>query len=350
MWPHSSWVAGLLGEGHAVRAGEVSDTVLIVDMFPVAKESQQEDRVSIQIPGDLQWVADFVGEPWPKGDEDAMYRIGSAWDNGSEQWSALIPDLNRIASLIGPSRNGGSSTMTVLQGQTAAAFDQRFKLLFDGDASAAKLVTAMGALGGLAKGTGKSIEKGKLQVLSSYAIAAFEIWYAEAQTAATLGESDAVELPIIRESTIAAIRRIVKARMDDILADLAKTMSETDVEKIVKKSLVKTGEGVGQNLFMQAVQIAQGHQGGINLGETEKVVLANATGGAAQGAVGVLGKRVLKNVPMNPILQGGLVSYVGAVTKQVVGSVAAHKPMDAVSLLGSPIKSGITGAIRGKKR
>lgn len=292
--------------------------------------------MGIQIPGYLQWVAYLVGSQWPKGDEDAMYRIGNHWHNSSEQISALIPELNRIRS----------SRAAVLQGETAEAVDQQFKLLLDGDTSVDKLATAMGALGDLAAGTGKNIERTKLQILTSLAIAAFEISWALAQTAATLGASDA-EILLVEESTIAAIRQAVTELMSDIMVDLGKAMTKTTVSRIVKKSLVKMAEGVGQDLFVQAVQDADGHQVGINWEETEKVALGSATGGAAQGAVSILGKGVLKGVSMNPYVQGGLVGYSSGVVKQVVGSLAEGKSIDPVSLLGSPIKSGITGAIRG---
>jgi hypothetical protein len=292
--------------------------------------------MSIQIPGYLQWVAYLVGSQWPKGDEDAMYRIGSAWHNSSEQISALIPELNRIRS----------STTMVLTGQTAEAADQQFKLLSDGNASVEKLAAAMGALGDLASATGKNIEHTKLQILTSLAIAAFEISWALAQTAATLGASEA-EIPVIEESTIAAIRQAATELMKDIMVDLGETMTKTTVSRIVKKSLVKTAEGVGQDLFIQAVQAANGHQVGINWEETAEVALADATGGAAQGAVSVYGKRVLKSVSMNSYVQGELVGYSSGVVKQVVGSVATGKPIDPISLLGSPIKSAITGGIRG---
>jgi hypothetical protein len=294
--------------------------------------------MSIQIPGYLQWVAYLVGSQWPQGDEDAMYRIGSDWNNSSEQVSALIPELNRIHS----------STMTVLQGQTAGAADQQFKLLFVGNASVDKLATAMGALGDLAAATGKNIERTKLQILASLVIAAFEISWALAQTAATLGASvvSDVEILLIEESAIAAIRRTLTELMGDIMVDLGETMAKTTVSKIVKKSLAKVAEGVSEDLFVQAVQDANGHQVGINWGETAKIALVDAAGGAAQGAVSVLGKRVLKGVSMNPYLQGELVGYSSGVVKQVVGSVAEGKPIDPVSLLGAPIKSAITGGIR----
>ena len=35
--------------------------------------------MTLQIPRLLQWVSYLVGSQWPKGDEDAMFRIGSDW-------------------------------------------------------------------------------------------------------------------------------------------------------------------------------------------------------------------------------------------------------------------------------
>jgi len=292
--------------------------------------------MSIQIPGYLQWVAYLVGSQWPDVDEDAMERIGGDWHNSREQMSALIPELNRICS----------STMTVMQGQTAVAADRQFKLLFDGDASMDKLVSALGALGDLAASTGKRVEYAKLQILTSLAIAAFEISWAMAQTSATLGASSA-EILIIERCTLATVRRVVAELMKDILVDLSEAMTKTTVHRIVKKSVVKTAEGVGQDLFIQGAQGANRHQVGINWAQTEKVAQANATGGAAQGAVSILGKGMSQSVSMNPYLEGGLVGYGSGVAKQVVGSAATDKPIDPVSLFGSPIKSAITGGIRG---
>lgn len=286
--------------------------------------------MSIQIPAELHDVAYLVGKRWPQGDEDGVYEIGQVLQKFSEQLSALIPALNRIRA----------RTLAVLRGQTATAADSQFKLLFDGNASVDKLATAMGALGDLAESTGRSIEHTKLSIVTSLAIAAFEIAWARAQTAATFGASEA-EIPIIETSTIAAIRRAVTRHMDEIMVKSAKTMTKTNVRRIAKKSLVKTGEGVGQELFIEAVQ------GDLNWAQAKKVALSNATGGAAQGAVSVVGKSMLKGVSMSPVLQGELISYGSGVAKQVVGSVATSEKIDPVSLLGGPIKSAVTGGIRG---
>ncbi|MFV8265661.1 YbaB/EbfC family nucleoid-associated protein [Mycolicibacterium peregrinum] len=188
--------------------------------------------MTLQIPGPLQWVSYLVGSQWPKGDEDAMYRIGGEWGNRAEQLRELIPELNRMRA----------GTSAVLQGVTAGAADKQFALLFDGDATVDKLAEAMAALGELAESTGKNIEYTKLQILTSLAIAAFEISWAMAQTSVTFGAS-AAQIPIIEETTSAAIHRMVSVALKDLMTDLGKAMTKTTVHRIIKKSGVEAIRG-----------------------------------------------------------------------------------------------------------
>jgi hypothetical protein len=287
--------------------------------------------VSIQIPGSLQWVSYLVGSQWPKGDEDAMFRIGDDWRTHGDEMTALIPDLNRMRA----------STMSALQGITAGAADNQFKLLFDGEASVDKLAKAMAALGDLADGTGKNIEYTKLQILTCLAIAAFEISWALAQTSVTFGAS-AAEIPVIEGATSAAIRQTVSTLLRQIMSDLGKAMTKTTVQRIVKKAGVETAEAVGQDLFIQSVQQAKGHQSGFDWNAAGKVALANAAGGAAQGAVGTYGRRVLGDSWLN----GAVVGYTSGMAKKVAGSLATGNQVDIVSVLGSA-STAATGSIRG---
>jgi hypothetical protein len=287
--------------------------------------------VSLQIPGALQWVSYLVGSEWPKGDEDAMFRIGDDWRTQAVHMTGLIPELNRMRS----------ATMLALQGVTAGAADEQFKLLFDGDASVDKLANAMTALGDLADGTGKNIEYTKLQILTSLAIAAFEISWAIAQTSVTFGAS-AAQIPLIEASTSAAIRQAVSMLLRDIMSDLGTAMTKTTVQRILKKAGVEMAEAVGQDLFIQSVQRANGHQKGIDWNAVGQVALANAAGGAAQGTVSLYGRRVLGD----SWAKGAVVGYASGMAKKVVGSLATGQPIDIVSVLGSA-STAATGAIRG---
>jgi hypothetical protein len=287
--------------------------------------------VTIQIPGYLQWVSYLVGSEWPKGDEDAMFRIGSQWHTRADEMTALIPDLNRVRS----------STMSVLEGQTALAADAQFKLLFDGDATVDKLAKAMVACGDLAQGTGKNVEYTKLQILTSLAIAAFEISWALAQTSVTFGAS-AAQIPVIEGCTSAAIRQTVSMLLRRITSDLGTAMTKTMVHRIVKKAGVEAAEAVGQDLFIQSVQQANGHQRGFDLNQVAMVAASNAAGGAAQGTVSLVGRRALGDSWVN----GAVVGYTSGMAKKVAGSLATGKEIDVVSVLGSA-STAATGAIRG---
>jgi hypothetical protein len=287
--------------------------------------------LSIQIPDSLQWVSYLVGSQWPKGDEDAMYRIGSDWGTHAEEMDALIPDLNRMRG----------RTMSALQGVTAGAADVQFKQLFDGEASVDKLAKAMAALGDLAEGTGKNVEYTKLQILTSLAIAAFEISWALAQTSVTFGAS-AAQIPIIEGCTSAAIRQSVSMLLRRIISDLGTAMTKTTVHRIIKKAGVETAEALGQDLFIQSVQQANARQNGFDWNQAGLVAASNAAGGAAQGTVSLCGRRVLGD----SWVKGAVVGYTSGVAKKVAGSLATGKEIDIVSVLGSA-STAATGSIRG---
>jgi hypothetical protein len=288
--------------------------------------------MTLQIPPALAWVSYLVGSQWPKGDEDAMFRIGDDWQASALDMTGLIPELNRMRS----------STMTALQGVTAGEADEQFRLLFDGDASVEKLAAAMIALGDLVRGTGKNIEYTKLQILTSLAIAAFEISWALAQTSVTAGAS-AAQIPVIEGTTSAAIRQVFSMLLRQIMTDLGGAMRSTMVHRIVKKAGVETMEGVGQELFIQSVQQANGHQQGYDMNRVGVVAAANAAGGAAQGTVSDVGRRVLGD----STLKGAVVGYGAGMAKKVAGSLATDQPIDPVAVLGSA-GTAATGAVRGR--
>ena len=288
--------------------------------------------MTLQIPGYLHWVSYLVGSQWPKGDEDAMFRIGSDWRTSAEDMTELIPELNRMRA----------TTMAALQGVTAGEADDQFKLLFDGDASVDKLAAAMAALGDLADGTGRTIEYTKLQILTSLAIAAFEISWALAQTSVTFGAS-AAQIPVIEMTTSAVIRQAVSMSLRQIMSDLGGAMTKTMVHRIVKKAGVEMAEAVGQNLVIQGIQQANGHQKGLDWQQVGVVAVSNGVGGAAQGSVTIFGQRALGD----STLKGAVVGYGAGMAKKVTGALATGQPIDIVSVLGSA-PTAATGAVRGR--
>ncbi|MCV7283251.1 hypothetical protein H7J88_26800 [Mycolicibacterium flavescens] len=288
--------------------------------------------MTIEIPAALQWVSYLVGSQWPQGDEDAMYRIGEAWHTAAQDIAVLVPDLDVARK----------RTMTALHGLTADVAQDEFAMLFDGDASVEALAEAMAALGDLAEQTGKNIEYTKLRILTSLAIAAAEIAWALAQTSVTAGAS-AAQIPIIQGCTAAAIRQAVAMLLRDIVSGLGSALRKTMVHRIVKKSGVETTEAVGQELFIQSIQRANGRQDTFDWNKVGRVASANAAGGAAQGTVSDVGRRLLGD----STLKGAVVGYGAGMAKYATGAMATGQPVDTVAMLGAA-STAATGAVRGR--
>jgi hypothetical protein len=119
-------------------------------------------------------------------------------------------------------------------------------------------------------------------------------------------------------------------------------MTRTTVHRIVKKAGVEMAEAVGQDLFIQSVQRANGHQHGFDWNRTGLVAVSNAAGGAAQGTVSLYGRRALGDSWVN----GAVVGYTSGMAKKAVGSLATRQQVDIVSVLGSA-STAATGSIRG---
>lgn len=287
--------------------------------------------MSIEIPDSLQWVSYLVGSQWPTGDEDAMYRIGNEWRARAEDMTALIPELQRMRA----------STCSALQGLTAGAADEQFSLLFDGDASVEKLAKAMAALGDLAEHTGENLEYAKLRILTSLAIAAYEIWWALAQTSVTSGAS-AAAIPVIEGCARSAIRQIASMLRREVMTDLGEAMTRTTVHRIIKKSGVEMTEGFVQELYVQSILQAKALQEGFDWQRAGLVAVRDSVGGAAQSAVALVGQTTLGN----SMAKGAVIGYGAGMAKKVAGALATGQPIDLVSLLGSG-PSAATGAVRG---
>jgi hypothetical protein len=115
------------------------------------------------------------------------------------------------------------------------------------------------------------------------------------------------------------------------------------VQRIVKKAGVEMTEAVGQDLFIQSIQRANGHQQGIDWQQVGAVAKANAVGGAAQGTVSLVGRNLLGD----SMLKGAAVGYSSGMAKKVAGSLATGQDIDIVSVLGSA-STAATGAVRGR--
>ena len=191
-------------------------------------------------------------------------------------------------------------------------------------------------------GTGKNIEYTKLQILTSLAIAAFEISWALAQTSVTLVRPRP-RSPSSKGRTSAAIRQAVSMLLRQIMSDLGGAMTKTMVHRIVKKAGVEMAEARRSEPVHPERPAGERPPKGLGLNRVGVVAASNAAGGAAQGTVSDIGRRVLGD----STLKGAVVGYGAGMAKKVAGSLATGQPIDIVSVLGSA-RTAATGAVRGR--
>ena len=310
--------------------------------------------MGIEIPGYLQWVSYLVGSEWPQGDEDGMWRIGEHWHNSSTGLTALIPDLNEVRA----------ETMAVLAGQTAAAADEQFKMLFDGDYSVDKLASAMSALGELADKTGTAIEYTKISILFSLGKAAIEIMYAYATASETWGASLA-EIPIVEAFTRYSVRQAIMNLLKQIFGQLDKALQKTVVKVLLREGLEKTEWAVVKELTVQGIQMANGHRNGLDWSKFAKNVGVGFIGGAVNQLTKDALKDLLKLTTQRVVtdtgelgfrevddriegaIKGAVTGYAGGTVASAAGTLATGGQLDPKTLFTSGIASAIKGGTQG---
>jgi glycerophosphoryl diester phosphodiesterase len=284
--------------------------------------------VDIEIPSWLQWLAYLAGSQWPTGSETGMWRIAGYWRSAAGELEALIPDLQRVRS----------ETQTVLTGDTAAAAEQQFAMLFDGDYSVPKLVEAMRAIGDLADNLGTEIQYTKLQIITTLAIAAASIYWAIANADWTFGGSLA-EIPIAEEVAEQSIGQLVKMTLARIESFLASKLGSTLVPRLLVEGAVSAGIGAGQEVTIEGLQVLEGHRDGIDVGQVLDSAFTMGVAGVTGGLVGhgvgeFLGKD--GSIPIR-VVKGAVTGLSSAEAANVAATLAGGGDLGAATFLGGAI-------------
>jgi hypothetical protein len=311
-------------------------------------------RVSIEIPSYLQWVSYLVGSEWPQGDEDGMWRIGEHWQNSSTEMMALIPDLKAVRA----------QTMAVLVGETAAAAEEQFNMLFDGDYAIEKLARAMSALGELSDKTGTAIEYAKISILFSLGKAAAEILYAYATADATWGAS-LDTIPITEAFTRYSIRQAIMNLLKQIFGQLDDALKKTLVKELLREGIEDVEWAVLKESTVQGIQLANGHRKEFDWSKFAKSAGVAFIGGAVnhgtkdflkdvlklttQRVVTAEGKLAFREVhdPIEGAISGALTGYAGGTAASAAGTLASGGKLEPATLFTSGISSAVKGAASG---
>ncbi|BEK87020.1 hypothetical protein [Nocardia seriolae] len=255
--------------------------------------------MSIDIPGELQWLGWVAGSAWPQGDEDAMWGIAADWGAAARQLRDLLPELEAAKKATVAAYPWGDGLDAMV-----AALDK----LDSGPQSIEALADILDQVAEAADGLGTEIEYTKIMMLSALAMLAVEIALAwlfpptapAEEAAATVATRIAVR--ILGERAVSAIARYA-GKLG--IAALARFLA--------KHVAMSTVLGAGQDLAIQGLQIAEGHRKGM---DWERVGMTALTAAAA-GAV-------------------------GGPTAELLGKAATHLPF-----AGNPFGNAVRGALVG---
>lgn len=310
--------------------------------------------MGIEIPGYLQWVSYLAGEKWPEGDETAMRRIGDAWTSHAGQLRDIIPELEALTQDV----------KDVIVGESAQAIEDEFVKMFSGDYAVAKLADGMEGLGKLADATALQIEYSKYSIIGTLAVAAAEIIWAVASSWATGGGSLGL-IPIAQAIARLAIALTQRELRQLIMRRLAQSLTTSAIRQLVshsggriaiaavKEAIQETAQGVGQELAVQGLQIAQGNRDGYDrsqLGATTwQSALGGALGGGTHATFGATTNRMFGEAATRAdgAIRGGVGGYLSGLVGNGGTMLAAGGEFSAAGFFGGAATSGISSGIHG---
>ncbi len=310
--------------------------------------------MTIAIPHSLQWVSELVGAQWIDADEDGLSHLGRLWHDFSRLLAGLIPDLEEVRV----------KTLEVLFGETAAAADQQFRMLFDGEYSVHKLVDATSTVGQLCDKTATSVEYAKISILFNLGKAAVEILYAYATASETWGASLEM-IPITEAFTRYSIRQAVMNLLKQIFGQLDHALQKTLVKELLREGIEKLEWAAVKESTVQGIQIAEGHRHGFELSKFAKSLGVGFIGGAVnQGTKDVVkdglklttqrvltdeGKLGFREVdgPIEGAIKGAVSGYAGGTAASAAGTVISGGSLNPTTLFTSGIASAVKGGMQG---
>ncbi|MEU1428736.1 hypothetical protein ABZ412_16825 [Nocardia sp. NPDC005746] len=233
--------------------------------------------MSIDIPGELEWLGWVAGSDWPDGDEDDMWGIAGDWRTAATELRELLPDL----------RAAKTATIDAYPwGDGLEAMTKALDALDHGPESLEHLAEILDAVAESADGLGTEIEYTKILIISSLAMLAVEI------AAAWLFPPTA---PLSEALAIGATRVAVRLLGERAVSAIARFAAKTGVAALTrfaaKHVVFSTVLGAGQDLAIQAYQVGAGHRDGIDWERVATTAYTAAAAGAVGGPAGsLLGK------------------------------------------------------------
>ncbi len=245
--------------------------------------------MGIEIPGALQWVAEYVvgAGDWPDGDETAMRRLADAWTGMATSLDEVDEDATQLINEV----------LASIEGSTGEAIKQFWEKTV-GKGGLPGLIEFCNQLADTLEDGANDIEHTKYTIIAALVIFAAEMAFALAQMATGVGAATgAATAAAARVSTQIAIRIAIRQLLARIATRAAAKMAAKAALKGAFWGIVEEG---GIDLGARLVQVARGDRE-MTAKDWKDVgvsALGGAVGGAVSGGLGTdgLGKKVTDSV------------------------------------------------------
>ncbi|WP_280339868.1 toxin glutamine deamidase domain-containing protein [Nocardia neocaledoniensis] len=272
--------------------------------------------MGIEIPGELQWVAQYLlgAGDWPDGDETAMRRV-------ADGWTAMANTLNTVDDHAAVALNAALTAISEGETHTAIA-TFRDKFLAGDQATVTAVRTWCEKQAELLDDGANDIEHTKLVIIGTMIVTAAELAVALATSWTGVGAVAGVAARVAGQIAIRiAIKQLI-ARM------LSRGAAKAAARLALRGAAFEALEEGGVDLAARMIQVSNGDRTSDKFGWTD---LGLATfGGAVGGAVGgVLGGGT-----------GALADTAGSTVGKVTGKIVGG----AVTELGADVSAQVAAA------
>ncbi|SHH05829.1 WXG100-like domain-containing protein [Streptoalloteichus hindustanus] len=270
--------------------------------------------MSVRIPEELHGLVRIVcGDEWPKGDEDKLRILGTAWEQAAQELTELRGEVDSVTA----------SVLGALQGTASAEF-RKFTAAFQQQVPA--VATTAKQLGELARKTALQVEYAKYMIIGTLVMLAAQIAWALANAAFTFGASTAA-IPAMQAAARISVQVVVR--------------------NLVQAVLFGVVFQVGMDVAIQGIQMLKGDRTQWDANLTKSAGITGVVGGLVGFGLGsALGKFAPKFAGSLPgsIVQGAAHEWLTEqISKGVQGQWEDLNPFAATA-------GGVEGAVSGMGR
>lgn len=305
--------------------------------------------MALMIPPELEWLEWVAGSDWPHGNEDKMWAMGDALEE--------IAKRIRTEGIPALERNLDALAVGYPDGLGREQIDKQLKNLHSGKNGLDQLAKYFDSLAGSADKFGTELNSSKWNGIISLGFLAAELaWAALAGPGAPFAQASAIAATraafnFLGNQLLRLISRIVGKVITNTIA---KTIVTKIVYEVTQEAVVEVVQGTVQELAVQGINIAGGHQNGIDWGAVGKNAAISALAGGVGGGIGFGLGGLIKKTPLGGqpgwrgAVGGGLVGL-GAGAGGALAAMAATGNFDLRSLTGGMMGGVGPSAIYGKR-